>query len=86
MTYRVLVSATFAKQLKALPNDVQRRVRGGLVALGTDPLTPRPRADIKDLKATEPRKHRLRNGAYRIIYRVEGGDVKVIEIFSRGRG
>jgi mRNA-degrading endonuclease RelE of RelBE toxin-antitoxin system len=38
------------------------------------------------LKKTQPQKHRIRVGEYRIIYLIEDNTVHVIEVFRRGRG
>ncbi len=38
------------------------------------------------IKGTEPVKYRLRVGDYRVVYIVVRSEVKVIEIFVRGRG
>jgi mRNA-degrading endonuclease RelE of RelBE toxin-antitoxin system len=84
--YTVLVSATFQKQFESLDEDLQKRIKSALKELEKDPLRPRPHADIKPLAGTAPLKRRLRIGEYRIIYLVEGKTVKVIEVFSRGRG
>lgn len=82
----VLVSATFVKQFRSLPKAAQRRVRAALDALALDPVTPRAGADIKLLRATDPPKHRIRVGEYRIVYRVEGRRALVLEVFARERG
>jgi mRNA-degrading endonuclease RelE of RelBE toxin-antitoxin system len=50
-----------------------------------DSFRPRPNADILLIRDTEPRKYRLRVGEYRAIYAVAGSEVKVIEVFARGR-
>ena len=84
--YKVLVSRTFQRQFRNLPEKIQSRIRKGLKELESDPLRPRPNADIKALKDTNPQKYRLRIGDYRVIYTVEDGAVKVIELFIRGRG
>ena len=84
--YSVLVSRTFQKQFQKLSSAMKKRVRKGLSELGEDPLTPRSKADIRILEGTDPIKRRLRVGDYRIIYLVEKHGVKVIDIFSRGRG
>ncbi len=84
--YQVLISGTFQKQFKSIPERYKDRIRMGLEELGADPFTPRPKADIKPLKNTDPKKHRLRVGDYRIVYLVEEKNVKIIEIFTRGRG
>ena len=84
--FRVLVSRTFQKQFRELLGDIQDRIRSGLKELENDPFKPRPNADIKALRDTRPQKYRLRIADYRIVYIVDSDVVKVIEIFSRGRG
>lgn len=86
MTFRVTLSETAARQLRKVPRDVQARVAKGLRALEEDPFRSRPKADIRVIEGTEPRKYRLRIGDYRAVYAVEKDQVKVIEVFVRGRG
>jgi len=54
--------------------------------LEEDPFRPRPRADIGVIAGTNPRKYRIRIGDYGAIYAVVEREVKVVEIFIRGRG
>ncbi len=54
--------------------------------LEEDPFRPRPTADIRVLEGTDPKKYRLRIGNYRAVYAVVGSEVKVLEVFARGRG
>jgi len=86
MRFRVTVSETAARQLRKLPREARGRLVRGLEVLKEDPFRPKPKADILPLEGTEPRKYRLRVGEYRAIYAVTGEEVKVIEIFGRGRG
>lgn len=86
MSFRVTVSETAARQLKKLPPDDRDRIVRGLQVLRDDPYRPRAKADIRPIEGTEPRKYRLRIGAYRAVYAVVGDEVKVIEVFARGRG
>jgi len=86
MTFRVTLSETAARQLRKLPTDVRGRIVKGMRLLEHDPFHPRPKADIIPIKGTEPRKYRLRIGEYRAVYAVTGSEVKVIEVFARGRG
>jgi mRNA interferase RelE/StbE len=65
---------------------MQKRIKKGLKELEIDPINSRSGADIKQLKDTDPPKHRMRIGEYRIIYHIEDKTVKVIEIFTRSRG
>jgi len=86
MKRRILASSTFAKSFRDLPKPAQTRIRAGLAKLADDPLTPRSGADIKLLAATDPPKHRLRVGDYRIVYIVDRSTVKLLDLFSRARG
>ncbi len=88
MAFEVLVSRTFQRFFDGLDETAQRRVRQGLEALATDPYRPRPGADIKPLTNTEPTKHRLRVGPWRVIYHIDEATqtVKVLDGFSRGQG
>lgn len=84
--FRVLVSRTFQREFHAIPDPQQAKTREALAQLVEDPYTPRSKADIHSLKDTNPQKYRLRVGDYRIIYTIEGNEVRIIEIFSRGHG
>lgn len=84
--YRVLVSRTFLKQYGSLSKEMQKRIRKGLEEHKQDPSRSRYGADIKQLKDTDPPKHRMRIGEYRIIYRIEEKTVRLIELFTRNRG
>lgn len=86
MTFRVTLSETAARQLRKLPQDVRNRFTKGLRVLEQDPFRPRSKADIRIIEGTEPRKYRLRIGDYRAIYAVVGREVKIVEVFIRGRG
>lgn len=86
MTHEILLSSTAARQLRRLSKKERDRIVKVLRKLQEDPLTPRPGVDIKALEGTDPKKHRLRVGPYRIIYAVIHSKVKVIEVFRRGRG
>jgi mRNA interferase RelE/StbE len=83
--YRVLVSSTFQKEYRKLNPEIKIRVKKALEQLSEDPFTPRTHADIKPLKDTNPPKYRVRIGDYRVVYAVIENDVKVLEIFFRGR-
>jgi mRNA interferase RelE/StbE len=83
--YSVLVSTTFQKQFHALKGDTRNRIRRALEGLSSDPFTPRSGMDIKPLVDTSPKKYRLRIGEYRIVYTIEDTNVRVIELFIRGR-
>ena len=82
----VLASRTFEKQFRKLQRGEQDRLRKAWRALAEDPHTPRVGADIRPLQGTEPPKYRIRVGEWRIIYVVEDEEVKMIDLFRRGRG
>lgn len=86
MRFRIALSETAVRQLRKLPKDSRARIVKGLLVLEEDPFRPRPKADIRTIEGTDPRKYRLRIGDYRAIYTVVKEEVRVIEVFIRGRG
>jgi len=84
--YQVIVSRTFQKQFNNLSKEMQDRIRKALKELEKDPINPRSGADIKPLQETDPQKHRMRIGEYRLIYLCDGTKVMLIELFVRSRG
>ncbi|MEF8836112.1 MAG: type II toxin-antitoxin system RelE/ParE family toxin [Candidatus Thermoplasmatota archaeon] len=88
MSYQILISTTFQKQLERLDDQLKKRVKDSLEELEEGPYEPRSGADIKKLSGTDPTKYRLRIGDYRVIYTVDESDkaVKVIEGLKRGKG
>ena len=85
--YNLLISKAALKQLELLTKDIQDRIRTALQEVKDNPFEPRPKADIKKLrKLTKHQLYRLRVGNYRIVYVVEGRDIKVAKIFPRGEG
>ena len=86
MSYVVLVSRTFQKSFHDLPKNIRDRIRKQLQELKEDPVTSRPHCDIKVLQDTDPRKYRLRAGAYRIIYCIEKNKVNIIDLLKREVG
>ncbi len=65
----------------------RERLKARLEELEVDPFRPRPKADIKNCgKHRGVIFYRLRVGDFRAVYVVERGEVKVTEIFRRGRG
>ena|SRR2546421_12652468 len=86
MTFRVTLSETAARQLRKLSAGTRTRIVKGLRVLEEDPFRPRPKADIRAIEGTDPRKYRIRIGGYRAIDAVVEREVKVVEIFIRGRG
>ena len=60
---------------------------GHLAALEEDPFRPHPKADIKNCgRHRGVVFYRLRVGDFRAVHTVTGHEVKVTEIFRRGRG
>ena len=63
------------------------RLRIRLEEFEVDPFRPRPKADIKNCgKHHGVTFYRLRVGDFRAVYVVNRDEVKVTEIFRRGRG
>jgi hypothetical protein len=44
------------------------------------------KCDIKELRDTHPKKHRLRVGEYRVIYAIDNENVKIIDLIQREAG
>ena len=86
MPFRLTLSDAAARQLRKLHPDQRNRVVRGLRVLEEDPFRPRPKADIRPIEGTDPKKYRIRIGDYRAVYAVIGREVKVLEVFARGRG
>lgn len=75
---------SFIRELDARQRE---RLRTRLEGLEVDPFRPRPKADIKNCgKHHGVIFYRLRVGDLRALYVVERDEVKVTEIFRRGRG
>jgi mRNA-degrading endonuclease RelE of RelBE toxin-antitoxin system len=81
-----LASETAVRQLRRLSPDIWKRIANALRVLEDDSFRARPKADVRILEGTEPRKCRIRVGDYRAVYSVAGQEVRVIEVFVRGRG
>jgi len=63
------------------------RLRIRLEEFEVDPFRPRPKADIKNCgKHHGVTFYRLRVGDFRAVYVVNRDEVRVTEIFRRGRG
>ncbi len=86
MSFRVTLSETAVRQLRKLSGETRRRIARALRVLQDDPYRPRPKADIRPLEGTDPKKYRIRVGDYRAVYAVVGSEVKIIDVFARGRG
>ena len=81
--YEVLVSQTAAKELKALEQNLQSRIKEKLMELTEDPSNRSGRLDVKKLSVTKRNYYRLRVGDYRIIFFTEGVSIKVVKISKR---
>lgn len=86
MKFRLTLSETATRQLRKLPTKTRTRIVNGLRVLEEDPFRPRPKADIRVIEGTDPKKYRIRLGEYRAIYTVVEREVKIVEVFIRGRG
>jgi len=88
MVFQVLVHRKAHAYYEQLPTRVKTKLKSALKELSINPLTSRPKANIKKLIGTKGRKHayRIRAGDYRIVYDVEGKNVYVTLIFHRGKG
>ena len=85
MKFRITLSETAVRQLRKLEKGDRDRIARALRALEDEPFRARSKADIRILEGTQPRKYRIRIGEYRAVYAVAGSEVKVAEIFTRGR-
>ncbi len=86
MSFNIFVSKTFQKKFHKLPKNIQNRIRKDLNKLKKDPYKSRASCDIKQLKNTNPKKHRLRSGEYRVIYIIQKKEVKIIDLIKREVG
>ncbi|TLZ69293.1 MAG: type II toxin-antitoxin system RelE/ParE family toxin [Methanobacteriota archaeon] len=85
--FEVLLSDEALSFLRALEARRRDRVLAHIEELEADPFRPRPRADIKNCGRHHGATfYRLRVGDFRVVYVVEERQVKVTEIFRRGRG
>jgi mRNA-degrading endonuclease RelE of RelBE toxin-antitoxin system len=80
--YRVFIVGKAEKELAKLPKEIKRRVERHFDALATDPLRPRPGADIKRLREVTGQ-YRLRVGEYRVFYKVVGDAVTIVAVKHR---
>jgi mRNA interferase RelE/StbE len=80
-SYRVLIKASAAKELEALPNKkIRKRLVERIRALAGDP---RP-AGVEKLSGCDDR-YRVRQGVYRVVYRVSDEErlVYVVKVGHR---
>lgn len=72
--YRVLIKASAAKELEALPKKDRIAVARRIKALGENPHPP----GCQKLSGDE--KYRVRQGAYRILYIIEDEEIVVVVV------
>ncbi len=73
-SYRVLIKPSAVKELEAAPPAVRRRLVARIRALASDP---RPRGCEK---LTGAERYRIRQGAWRVLYAIEGEAVTVVVV------
>lgn len=80
--YRLELSDLVVKQLRKLPEDLRRRIRGRLDLLAADPRGPQPQA-----KALRGQRgvFRLRIGEWRTLYELDHRR-RVVRVLEVGRG
>lgn len=83
MTYSLLATKRFRKELSLLDDATKKRVKEALAGLIEDPFTSRPNVDIKQLKNMTPKKYRLRVGDYRIFFYIGNDEIKLLKIADR---
>jgi len=86
MSFKILISKTFQRKFYKTSENIQLKIRKNLNNLKIDPYKSRVNCDIKLLKNTNPKKHRLRVGKYRIIYIIKDKEIKVIDLIKRETG
>jgi mRNA interferase RelE/StbE len=82
--FNVSISTSALNELYSLEKQIIERIKSALKELEEDPFRARAKADIKKLKRfREPEMFRLRAGDYRVIYTIEGKEVKVTHVIKR---
>lgn len=83
MTYEVELLPTALRELDALPRQPKERLWGRIVALGENPRPP----GAEPLRGNLRGFLRIREGDWRVIYRVDSGArmVTVVEVGDRRR-
>lgn len=83
MTYSLLATKRFRKELSSLDDTAKKIVKEALAGLIEDLFTSRPNADIRQLKNMTPKKYRLRVGDYRIFFYAGDDEIKLLKIADR---
>ena len=79
--YAVQLTRSAAKDLDHLAPDVRLQVAADLASLAERPLDRPPR--VKRLKGVRGSVYRLRSGAFRAVYRIDGTMVTVLRVIDR---
>jgi len=82
--FNVSIADSVLKELNSLDRQTKERIKSALKELWEDPFRAHPKADIKKLKGfRNPDMFRLRVGDYRIVYAIEGKEVKITHVLKR---
>ena len=81
MPYQVLVKVSAEKEIRRLPSSARKRVIAAILALQDDP---RP-SGVRKLKGRLAESYRLRVGAYRVLYRIDDAQRRVVIFRVRHR-
>ena len=76
--YRVVFVKKAIKEISRIDTDWQKRIKQRIVLLAQDPSTLKP--NIKRLKGRYNKFARLRVGNYRIIFKVNNGELLILII------
>ncbi len=71
-SYRLLIKASAARELEALPRKERARLVARIRQMGTDPRPP----GCEKLSGEE--KYRIRQGNYRILYSIDDADASIV--------
>ncbi len=80
MNYSVIISGSALKAMNRMPEKVRFRVDKKILSLSKNPL---PRG-VKKLRGSE-RFYRIRTGQYRVVYQIDGDQLRIIVIRIRHR-
>lgn len=82
--YNVLIDKRLYKDLEKIPDHISEKFLAALDESEKDPVTPRPKFDVKPLKGF-PDTYRLRIGDYRVLYHVDEviKEVKITSVVHR---
>lgn len=68
------------KDMRRLSKDIQDRITKGMAKFALDASV----GDVKRLKGFDPPEFRLRIGDWRIIFTLEDGEIRVLQVGPRG--